>query len=140
MTTKYVTMSVRELNRAELIRRVHERRLTQRKAAETLGVSVRQLQRLYRAYKAEGPAGLVSKKRGRASNRKLPPEARVAAMELVVSRYADFGPTLAHEKLVELHGVAVSVETLRQWMIADGLWTPNRQRVKKGLATLAGIL
>ena len=128
MTAKYVTMSVRELNRAELIRRVHERRLTQLKAAETLGVSLRQLQRLYRAYKADGPAGLVSKKRGRASNRKLPPEARVAAMELVVSRYADFGPTLAHEKLVELHSVAISVETLRQWMIADGLWTPNRQR------------
>jgi predicted DNA-binding protein (UPF0251 family) len=59
MTAKYVTMSVRELNRAELIRRVHERRLTQLKAAETLGVSLRQLQRLYRAYKAEGPAGLI---------------------------------------------------------------------------------
>jgi hypothetical protein len=60
MTAKYVTMSVRELNRAELIRRVHEHRLTQLKAAETLGVSLRQLQGLYRAYRAEGPAGLVS--------------------------------------------------------------------------------
>jgi transposase len=88
MTTEYLTMSVRELNRAELIRRIYERRLTQRKAAETLGLSVRQLQRLYRAYKAEGPAGLLSKKRGRASNRKLSAEQRAAAMQLVHGRYA----------------------------------------------------
>ena len=71
MTTEYLTMSVRELDRAEFIRRIHERRLTQRRAAETLGLSLRQLQRLYRPYKAEGPAGLLSKKRGRTSNRKL---------------------------------------------------------------------
>jgi hypothetical protein len=52
-------------------------------------------------------------------------------MELVHSRYADFGPTLAQEKLLELHGVTISVETLRQWMIADGLWTPHTQRGKR---------
>lgn len=131
MTTEYLTMSVRELNRAELIRRIHERRLTQCKAAEMLGLSLRQLQRIYRAYKAEGPAGLLSKKRGRASNRKLSAEQRTTAMELVHGRYADFGPTLAHEKLLEVHGVAISVETLRQWMITDGLWMPHRQRDKR---------
>lgn len=124
-------MSAPELNRAELMRRIHERRLTERKAAEALGLSLRQVERLYRAYRRDGPAALVSKKRGQPSNRKLPGASRERALELVRARYTDFGPTLAREKLDELHGLVVSVETLRKWMIRDGLWTPRRERNKR---------
>jgi transposase len=128
MTAALLSMSLQELDRVELMRRIHERRLTQRKAAELLGVSLRQVERLYRAYKRAGPAGLASRKRGRPSNRKLPAALRKRALQFVRSKYRDFGPTLAQEKLEQRHGLAVSVETLRRWMIEDGLWTPRAER------------
>ncbi len=124
-------MSAKELNRLEVLGRVIERRLTQRQAAEQLGLSERQVRRLCRALGQQGAAGLVSRKRGRPSNRKLPAAAREHALGLVRGRYADFGPTLAREKLWEHHGVAVSTETLRQWMIDAGLWVPRSQRPRR---------
>jgi transposase len=126
-----VTMSAKELDRLEVLGRVVERRLTQRRAAEQLGLSARQVRRLCRALGRQGAAGLVSRKRGRPSNRKLPPAVREHAVGLVRARYADFGPTLARGKLGEHHGVAVSTETLRQWMIDAGLWVPRSQRPRR---------
>jgi transposase len=128
MSSALLSMSLKELDRVDLMRRIHERRLTQAKAAEILGVGLRQVERLYRTYKRQGPVGLASGKRGRPSNRKLPGELREHALELVRTHYADFGPTLALEKLQQHHGVTVSVETLRKWMVADGLWTPRAER------------
>ena len=75
----------------------------------------------------EGVAGLVSKKRGRASNRRLDEILRAAAIGLIGAHYRDFGPTLACEKLAELHDVRLSVESTRQTMIEAGYW-----RTKKG--------
>ena len=96
-----LTMSAKELDRLEIISRVAERRLTQRKAAERLGLSLRQVERLWRAFRADGAAGLVSGKRGRPSNRKLAAALGERALNLVRGRYADFLPTLACEKLAE---------------------------------------
>jgi transposase len=124
-------MSAKELDRLEILGRVAERRLTQRRAAERLGLSERQVRRLCRALGQQGAAGLVSRKRGRPSNRKLPGSVRDQALALVRERYADFGPTLACEKLTEQHGVAVSTEALRQWMIGAGLWVPRAQRPRR---------
>jgi transposase len=124
-------MSGRELNRLEVLGRVIERRRTQRQAAEQLGLSERQVRRRCRALSQRGAAGLVSRKRGRPSNRKLPAAVREQALALVRARYADFGPTLAREKLLEHHGVAVSTETLRQWMIGADLWVPRAQRPRR---------
>jgi len=126
-----LTMSAKELDRLEVLGRVVERRWTQRQAAEQLGLSLRQVERLCRALRAHGAAGLVSRKRGRPSNRKLPAAFRARAVELVRARYADFGPTLACEKLTEQHGVVVSRETLRYWMIDAGLWVPRAQRPRR---------
>jgi hypothetical protein len=123
-----LTMSARELDRLEIIGRVVERRLTQWSAAEQLGLSLRQVERLCRAYRVDGAVGLISRKRGRASNHKLPSALRERAVDLIRTHYADFGPTLACEKLVEHHGVVISRETLRRWMIAAGLWIPREQR------------
>ena len=126
-----LTMSAKELDRLEIIGRVVERRLTQWKAAEQLGLSLRQVERLCRAYRADGAVGLISRKRGRASNRKLASILRERAVDLLRTRYADFGPTLACEKLTEHHGVGVSTETLRKWMIDAGLWIPRSQRPRR---------
>jgi hypothetical protein len=128
MSLGCLTMSKRELDRAQLMLLIRERRRTQAQVAEQMGLSVRQVERLYRAFKAGGAATLVSKKRGRPSRRRLPDDVRTAVLGLVRARYADFGPTLALEKLTELHGARVSRETLRKWMVADGLWVPRAQR------------
>ena len=126
-----LTMSGKELNRLQILGRVLERRLSQAKAAERLSLGVRQVERLCRKLRLEGPDGLVSKKRGRTSNRKLPDSLRELALSRVLAQYVDFGPTLAAEKLRERHGLEVSVETLRRWMIEAEIWVPRSQRTRR---------
>lgn len=121
-------MSQRELSRLEVIQRACRKALTQRRAADLLSLSVRQVKRLCRAYRREGAAALTSKRRGRPSNHQLRPELVGAARELLRARYHDFGPTLAREKLAECHGLSLGAETVRQLMIAEGLWRPRRAR------------
>ena len=125
------TMSTKELDRAAVMARLVEGTLTQCAAAEALAVSVRQVRRLLRGYKAQGAGALASKRRGRPSNRRLPTSLHDEALALVRERYADFGPTLACEKLRELHGVCVSSETLRTWMTVAGLWSTRAERRKR---------
>ena len=124
-------MSVGEADRAAVMRDVAEKRLRQREAAERLGLSVRQVKLLLARYRERGPSGLVSGHRGKVSNNAIAKAARREAMELVRERYPDFGPTFAREKLVEEHGHRLSVETLRQWMIADGLWRAKARRTTR---------
>jgi hypothetical protein len=85
--------------------------------------------RLLGGLKHGGAASLVSKRRGRPSNNRLPEAYRNLALSLVLERYADFGPTLAAEKLAQLHGCTISRETLRGWMSAAGLWIDRRHRL-----------
>jgi hypothetical protein len=125
-----VTMSTKELDRARTIAQVVEGRLTQVSAASRLSLSDRHVRRLVETFVRDGPVGLASRHRGRRSNRRSPDELRTRALLLIRDCYRDFGPTLAREKLGELHGVSVSVETLRKWMIEDGLWTPRRARLR----------
>jgi transposase len=117
-----VTMSDKELDRLRVLERVISGALTQRAAAEMLGLTARQVRRLERAYQAHGAGALASKRRGRPSNRKRDPAFRERVIELVRTRYADFGPTLAAEKLREQHEVAVSVDAPnvdgRGWTVA----------------------
>lgn len=125
-----VTMSHAEFGRVEVLARLEAGRLRMAEAIQLLGLSRRQVFRLVRRFRAEGAAGLASRRRGRPSNNRLPEAVRAAALELVRTRYADFGPTLAAEKLAERHGVHVSRETLRGWMISSGLWVERRMRPK----------
>ena len=113
-------MSQRELTRLEVIQRVKRKTLRQRQAAELLSISVRQVKRLCKAYQASGAAGLISKRRGQPSNNRLPEKTINKAQQLLRSRYPDFGPTLATEKLA-IEGVSLSVETVRQLQIGEGL-------------------
>jgi hypothetical protein len=123
-----ITASMRELERVKVIEAVIAGRLHCFQAAERLDLCARQVSRLCRRYEAGGPAGLVSAKRGLASNRELPVDLRARAMALVRERYADFGPTLACEKLRECHGIRLAKETVRRWMRDAGLWIPRKQR------------
>jgi len=125
-----LTMSFKERDRLVVIRAVAARELTQRQAAEQLGLSQRHVRRIVQRYRAEGDAGLVHRSRGRPSNRRFPPEFREQVMALVGERYHDFGPTFAAEKLAEGHSLRVSSETLRKWLIEDGLWKPKARKLK----------
>jgi hypothetical protein len=78
-------------------------------------------ERLCRAYQASGAVGLISKRRGQPSNNRLSEKTINKARQLLRSRYSDFGPTLATEKLA-IEGVSLSVETVRQLLIGEGLW------------------
>src|ERR687883_1777563 len=123
-----VLMSKAELSRVDTLARVERGELPVADAAPLLGLSGRQVFRLLARFRAEGAAGLASRRRGRPSNRRLPAAVREAALAAVRERYADFGPTLAAEKLGELHDIRLSRETLRQWMSAAGLWVPKARR------------
>ncbi len=128
MSRGEVRLSMREADRAGVIRQVVEKRLKQREAAERLRLSVRQVKRLAARYRERGAAGLVSGHRGKRSNNAIDAAVRREVLELVRERYWDFGPTFAREKLVEDHGCRLSAETLRQWMMADGLWRSKARR------------
>jgi transposase len=114
-------MSQPELTRLEVIQRVKRKTLKQRQAAELLSISVRQVKRLCKAYQDSGAAGLISKRRGQPSNNRLAEKTINQARQLLRTRYPDFGPTLATEKLAT-EGVSLSVETVRQLLIGEGLW------------------
>jgi hypothetical protein len=115
----------------KVIQAVSDRHLTQAQAAAQLQLSTRQVKRLLRRYRAEGAAGLASRRRGRSSNNRIDPAIRAKYMGVVRAYYPDFGPTFAREKLFEHHGFDYSVETLRQWMIADGLWRTRAARAPR---------
>ena len=76
---------------------------------------------MLKAYRIAGAAGLMSKRRGCPSNRRKPEALRTKALSLVRERYWDFGPSLAAEKLHEVHGITLGRETLRLWMVEAGL-------------------
>ena len=126
-----ITMSMRELDRLKVVEAVIEQRLMPWRAAERLGISRRQIERLVARYRVAGPAGLLSQRRGHASNHQLPEDLAHRALSLIRERYADFGPTLACEKLYECHGLQLSKETVRKLMTDAGLWIPRRQRPPK---------
>ena len=102
-----LTRSQHEVDRLPVIQRTAETRGGQA-AARQLGVSVRQVKRLVRRYRQQGAAGLVAPRRGAPSPRAIAPERRAHIFAVVRRHYADFGPTLACEKLQACHGVAVS--------------------------------
>ena len=123
-------MSKKELTRLEVMKRLEGRRLRQREAAEILGISPRHIRRLLRSYREHKEKGLISRRRGKPSNNRLKPEIKRQAIDLLHSRYHDFSPTLAHEKLTEEHELFLSVESVRQIMILEELWKPRKVRRK----------
>jgi hypothetical protein len=126
-----ITMSNKELHRIEILQKLIDKRLIEHEAAKQLGLSIRQIRRLRKAYKADGAIGVVSKKRGNPSNHKYPDSVKELAITYVKQYYVDFKPTFACEKLSENHGLTISRETLRKWMIDAELWIPKNCRLKR---------
>ena len=128
MIKETVTMSHKELDRLHIIQESLNRHITQEQAAARIGISIRQVKRLVQRYRNEGPSGLVSRRRGKRPNNSFSTEFRATVISLLKGRYADFGPTLACEKLREIHGLCLSIETLRKWMVEEGIWRERRRK------------
>jgi transposase len=131
MAEGFLEMSANERERSHLVRQWVEGGLGQREASERLGIGVRQFKRLVRSWRQDGDAGLLSRQRGRPSNRRLHDVLRAEIAVLLKGRYSGFGATLASEKLLELDGIKVSTETVRQMLISLGEWKPKARRAKR---------
>ena len=117
-----------ELKWLHVIEKVLEGIIKQGEAAEILSLSLRQIRRVVKRIRIEGDKGIVHKARGRPSNRRIPGKVRDKVIQLYRKEYADFGPTLASEKLLERDGIRVNDETLRMWLIETGDWKKTRKR------------
>src|ERR1700676_63537 len=122
-----VEMSQRERDRLRVLQDVEEGRFTQAKAAQLLKLTVRQVRRLQLLWRKKGAAALVHRLRGKPSNRRHDAVLKKKVLQAYRRRYADFGPTFASEKLAE-EDLPVAVNTLRRWLLAEGLWQRRRRR------------
>jgi transposase len=122
-----LVLSARETRRLELFRQVKRGEISLHKASELLKLSYRQAKRAYARYGREGASGLGHRLRGRGSNRRIEAAERSAILKRYQERYGDFGPTLAAEYLAR-EKLAVPVQTLRRWLIEEGLWQVTRCR------------
>ena len=130
-TEEKLRMSIKEASRLGVMRRMDKKDLTPRRASEELGISVKQLRRVRKRYLTEGAPGLVSRKRGQVSGNRIGAEIREKAMRLLRTDYHEFGPTFASEKLLERQQVQLSDETLRKWMIEEGIWVAKKKKDKR---------
>lgn len=120
-------LSAKERVRAEVLLKVSKSSISLAKASELLGVSYRQILRIWKRYQSEGVAGLKHGLRDRESNRQIESGRRERVLELYQAKYGDFGPTLAVEYLAKIDGEELSEETLRQWLIGAGIWSARRR-------------
>ena len=123
-----IRMSIGELKRLKLVQEAIAKQVTQKTAAELMGLCERQVRRLVKAVRKEGERGLVNRSRGKPSNNRISEEVRGKAISAYKGSYRGFGPTLASEKLKERERIEVSEETMRKWLLEEGLWEQKRRR------------
>ncbi len=111
MVKEVLSMSHQELDRLEVLKLVEEKRLNQIQGAKQLNLSTRQLRRIQLEYRKHGAKGILSKHRGRVSNNKLSDSFKLEIATIIKDHYHDFGPTLAHEKLINNHNKKLSIES-----------------------------
>src|ERR1035438_8545851 len=127
-----IGMSQEERDRLDWLKRAQDGSMTQREAAQKMGVSDRWVRTLLKGMKKRGDGVVVHALRGRASNRKIAAKEQARAMELLKQpEWHDFGPTFASQQLAKRHKLEVSKETLRAWMIEAGLWKPGSRRIEE---------
>jgi transposase len=123
-------MTQAERDRLVALKKAKKKLITQKQAAEEIGVTERQVRRLLRKLRRKGDRAVIHELRGQASNRKLPAEMEQRAITILSDPvYRGFGPTLAAEYLHQRHQITVSKETLRRWMAKAGLWRAGCRRV-----------
>lgn len=121
-----ISMSQGERRRLEIFSQVKSGAMTLSQVSELLGLSYRQVKRLWRQYQEEGDQGLVHGLRGRPSNHQIEVLLRERVLARYSESYADYGPTLAAEYLAA-EGLSVAAETLRRWLLSAGLWARQRR-------------
>ncbi len=126
-----IMMRSKDLERIKVMHQLAMKQITQLEAGKLMHITERQVRKLFKRYKEIGDKGVISRKLGQSSNRQLPQKIKNEALKLIVGKYADFGPTLAAEKLRNIHGITLGVETVRQLMVAHKLWIPNVEKPVK---------
>ena len=121
-----LSMSTKELSRLEVMQKLSKKQMSQKEAGKILHVSTRQIKRLLKRYRKQGAAGLISKHRGRQAANRISESVKKRALDLLRTKYQGFGPTLAHEKLVEKEKLKLSVESVRRLMIEENLWKSRK--------------
>ncbi|MNT17267.1 hypothetical protein D3C72_1524070 [compost metagenome] len=124
-------MTMRQIERLKVVQALADGFLKTGIAASRLGLTSRQTLRLLRRYQQHGAAGLLNRHQGQPANNRTPPGLAARALGLIRDNYADFGPTLACEKLRERHGLSLAKETVRRLMIDAGFWVPRKLRPPK---------
>jgi hypothetical protein len=123
-----IEMRLKELKRLKVIHEAIEKHITQETAASLIGVTERQIRRIIKAVREEGDKGIIHKSRGKTSHRRIPEKVKNRTLKLYKKKYHDFGPTLASEKLLELDKITISDESLRKWLMEEGIWKRRRKR------------
>src|SRR5512134_207532 len=127
-----IAMSQEERDWLEWLKRVRDGVITQRRAAEKMGVTDRWVRELLARMESQGDAVVVHGLRGKASNRRIPEEVEQKAVEILRQpEWHDFGPTFASQQLRKRHGIKASKETVRGWMMRAGLWESQSRKVKE---------
>ena len=123
-------MTQADRDRLVTLKKAKKKLMTQRAAAEELGLSTRQVERLLYALKKRGDKAVIHGLRGRPSNRRIEEDIEREAVKILSAEvYRGFGPTLAAEYLRKKHGIEASKETVRQWMIQGKLWRPKAEKL-----------
>jgi transposase len=127
-----IAMSQEERDKLEWLKRARDKGISQREAASKLGVSDRWVRKLLKRMKKQGDLVVVHGLRGRTSNRKITTKVQVRTLEILQQPdWHDFGPTFASEQLAKWHGIELSDETLRRWMIEAGLWKSRARKLEQ---------
>jgi transposase-like protein len=125
-------MTQADRDRLVTLKKAKKKLITQREAAEEMGLSVRHVKRLIYALKKHGDKAVVHGLRGRRSNRRIEEKIEKQAVKILSAPvYEGFGPTLAAEYLDKEHGIEVSKETARKWMIGGKLWRAKKEKVRQ---------
>lgn len=130
MQEDILVLTRKDRDRLKVLHEVRKGHITQRQGAEQLKVTDRWIREMVARIRDRGDKAVIHGLRGQPSPRKIDGEVEQRAVQLVEQEYTDFGPTLALEHLQRDHGIAVSRETLRQWMMRAGLWKKRKQRIE----------
>jgi len=131
MEKEIIGMTQKDLARYQVIKNLIAKLINGTDAAKQLSLSARQVKRLKSRVAIDGAKGIIHKLRGKESNNKTDPVVYAKAKELIQTSYPDFGPTFAHEKLVEEHGLNIGLAATRNMMIAENIWMPEKRKRNK---------
>ena len=123
-----LTLTMRQWKRVDIIRSALEQKMTTRQAAQILGLSRRQVQRLKKRVRQKGPPGVLHGNRGRKPPHAFPAELKHHVIDLVKSTYFDFNFCHLSEILATEQGLLINRETLRRWLRPLGFGKKPRKR------------